>query len=142
MTNQQILTFLRGGHAHFTLESLKTGKHYSFQAIKSDTNKLLWISVLTDGDKYVYLGTVFYAPVGMTPSLKYTVTKKSTLNPKLHTILAWFFDLLNKDKTNNKLIFRHSGKCSRCQRKLTTPESIDSGIGPVCRIMMTGKEIS
>jgi hypothetical protein len=26
----------------------------------------------------------------------------------------------------------HDGHCSVCGRKLTTPESLDSGIGPVC----------
>jgi hypothetical protein len=28
----------------------------------------------------------------------------------------------------------HSGRCGRCGRKLTTPESLDSGLGPVCRM--------
>jgi hypothetical protein len=28
--------------------------------------------------------------------------------------------------------YHHEGRCIRCNRKLTTPESIESGIGPVC----------
>jgi hypothetical protein len=28
--------------------------------------------------------------------------------------------------------YRFEGRCRRCNRPLTTPESIDSGIGPVC----------
>ena len=31
----------------------------------------------------------------------------------------------------------HAGKCCRCGRKLTTPESIESGIGPECRKFIT-----
>lgn len=27
----------------------------------------------------------------------------------------------------------HEGRCARCGRKLTVPESIDSGLGPECR---------
>lgn len=27
---------------------------------------------------------------------------------------------------------KHEGKCGRCGRKLTNPESIETGIGPVC----------
>ena len=26
----------------------------------------------------------------------------------------------------------HSGKCGKCGKKLTTPESIKSGLGPYC----------
>jgi hypothetical protein len=28
--------------------------------------------------------------------------------------------------------FRHEGRCGRCGRTLTVPESIDSGFGPEC----------
>lgn len=28
--------------------------------------------------------------------------------------------------------FNFEGRCRRCNRKLTTPESVESGIGPVC----------
>ena len=32
-----------------------------------------------------------------------------------------------------KVEMKLSRKCFRCNRKLTTPESIDEGIGPICR---------
>jgi len=28
--------------------------------------------------------------------------------------------------------FYHSGNCAKCGRKLTTPESIKNGLGPIC----------
>ena len=33
----------------------------------------------------------------------------------------------------------HSGTCSRCGRVLTTPESIRSGLGPVCAELAAGE---
>ena len=30
------------------------------------------------------------------------------------------------------IVYHFAAKCRRCNRKLTTPESISSGIGPVC----------
>ena len=38
----------------------------------------------------------------------------------------------NPAKWENRLEFKFAGKCRKCNRKLTTPKSIDSGIGPVC----------
>lgn len=30
------------------------------------------------------------------------------------------------------LVYKYEGRCRKCNRRLTVPESIDSGIGPVC----------
>lgn len=128
MTNQQIMLFLLGGKATFTLESKKTGKHYTFKAVTSDNKKLIWISILTNGDEYIYLGTVFTT----SPNWIYKITAKSNPENKLHSILDWFFKLLNSNHLHPNLIFRHAGRCSRCSRKLTTPESLDAGMGPIC----------
>lgn len=131
MTNEQILTFLRGGKATFTIESKVTGKHYTFKVTApKNKNDLLWVSLLTGtNDEYHYLGTMFL----VNSRWQYRLTAKSKPEHKVHRIFAWFiFQLQRGADMNPDLVFRHSGVCSRCQRKLTTPQSIDLGMGPVC----------
>jgi hypothetical protein len=40
--------------------------------------------------------------------------------------------LLKYHQTNPDLEIWHSGRCGRCSRRLTVPESIAAGIGPDC----------
>ena len=40
--------------------------------------------------------------------------------------------LARGEDISGKVTIRHEGRCGRCGRKLTTPASIDTGIGPVC----------
>ncbi len=45
----------------------------------------------------------------------------------------WLIDhIVNGKQIPDHLEIRHSGKCGRCGRTLTTPESLDRGIGPEC----------
>lgn len=47
--------------------------------------------------------------------------------------LAWLVKGLAQGADLTKAVeLRHEGRCGRCGRKLTTPASIDTGIGPVC----------
>lgn len=39
----------------------------------------------------------------------------------------------NPDSYEDKVSILFEGRCIRCNRKLTTPESIRDGIGPICR---------
>src|ERR1700683_2736175 len=59
--------FLYAGHAIITLSSLRTGAHYTFEVCAATdqqpdgperTNARYFVKVLTDGDKYVYVGMI------------------------------------------------------------------------------------
>ena len=39
---------------------------------------------------------------------------------------------IKNNKIQKNLKIRHEGRCGRCNRKLTTPDSIDSCFGPEC----------
>ena len=48
-------------------------------------------------------------------------------------VIEWFFQHYFKNPNDYKTIkVYHSGKCGKCGKKLTTPESIKSGLGPYC----------
>lgn len=126
MTPQQVKAFVFAGNATFTIESLRTCKHYTFRVRKhSHKNYIYWVEMLTAPDTFTY--------AGMISNGAYACTHKSAnKGANVHRVLHWFFHRLTRELLHEKLVFRHKGTCGRCGRALTTPESIDTGLGPVC----------
>jgi hypothetical protein len=131
--------FILGGNAKFTVKSGKTGEHRTFRVSvnRRDRSKpiemrVYYASVLTGPDNessYTYMGIInkLSGDVVLTYASKFN---RDHLSMK---ILMWVTDHI----WNNKPIppgteIKHSGTCGCCGRTLTTPESIDRGIGPEC----------
>lgn len=121
--------FLFAGRAIFTLTSKRTGASYTYK-IEAGRNAFadrLFASVLTGPDN-----TSDYATLGMLGPDRLTV--RSTRNSSIAAdapsaqALAWFL----RNVTHPDVEVRHAGCCGRCGRLLTTPESIDRGLGPDC----------
>lgn len=54
-------------------------------------------------------------------------------------VFAWLVRLLDAGKQPPPgYEIRHAGRCGKCGRLLTVPESIESGIGPECSKKMKG----
>ena len=133
------LKFMRAGKAIMTIESKKTQKHFTFR-FKTPKNIdentpvkdiPIWVSVLTGPDNessYAFIGTIF--------GNKYYHSKKTNISQDALSVVAfkyWFNALVtNNQKRLNQIELYHSGKCMRCGRTLTTPESIELGVGPIC----------
>jgi len=126
--------FFEGGKAIFTVHNDK-GIHYTYKISK----KPKWpfcIYVLTGPDNnsnYTYLGV--YNPnnfrVYLTGKSKY---KDDTMMVK---VIRWAVARIGSGKpVPEGYGIKHDGRCCRCGRRLTTPESVDSGIGPECRKRM------
>lgn len=63
---------------------------------------------------------------------------KSKFKPgtKEHRVLVWAIHIIrNGSKLPDGYAIEHAGLCCRCGRTLTTPQSIEAGIGPVCADM-------
>jgi hypothetical protein len=45
---------------------------------------------------------------------------------------AWLFGHLLERRPLPRCTVHHEGRCGRCGRTLTVPESIESGFGPEC----------
>ncbi len=125
----QVKTFVRGGNARFTLVSKATGNRVTYRVRASKDGKVHFVKVLTGPDNtnaYTFLGTIFAdgtyrrgmrSPIGEdAPSAR---------------AFAWFFDHVAAGDIS-KLEFWHEGRCGRCGRVLTVPESIATGFGPEC----------
>ena len=45
---------------------------------------------------------------------------------------TWFWNRLRADADLSQCEVWHEGRCGRCSRVLTVPESLQTGLGPVC----------
>lgn len=132
--------FILAGKAIFTIvpserfsETYPCLPHYTYKVSKCKDKPFYFISLLTGPDNltdYTYLGLLF----NNNNKLEIKLTKKSryenTSVPVL--LLKAIFQRLNKNIELPLGTIRHEGRCGRCGRVLTVPESIDRGIGPEC----------
>ena len=131
-----ILDYLIGGHGTFTILNTHSGCRYTFKVstpADAEGDYPRFVAVLTGSDNtsdYQYLGQFRVRDW----KLVWSHGRKSSIKTTAKSALsdAWFFNALNADALPSFLEVIHEGTCCRCGRKLTTPESIEAGIGPVC----------
>jgi len=135
-----VLAFVFAGDARFTLVSKQTGTRFTYRVRKSEPDhagRCIWfVSVLTGADNtsnYSYIGTV-------RPMSAFKWGHKSRISEEAPSVsaFAWFVRLLVRCVETEtvelpSVEFWHEGRCGRCARALTVPESIASGLGPDCR---------
>ncbi len=136
-----IKKFMLAGKAIFTLESIRTGKWLTYQIkkkiFKKDINGesveiiFYFVSVLTGPENetsYTYLGTISSNFV-----VKLTAKSKIDESAISFKALSFFVSLLRNDELHKEIKVYHKGVCGKCGRALTTPNSLISGLGPICR---------
>jgi hypothetical protein len=121
--------FILGGNATVTFESKSTGARFTYRVRVSEDGSIHFVSVLTGENNetdYAYLGTIRGAV--------FNHGKKSKIGADAPSAkaFAWAFPALAGGKMPTGLNVWHEGRCGRCNRKLTVPESIASGFGPEC----------
>ena len=136
-TAADALTFIKGGKAVFTLSSEKTDTHFTFKVSQKDTGEgeavnltPFFVSVLNGPDNwenYQYIG--YIQADGESCLLAGAKGKPDA--PSFRSF-SWAWAHLNRGNIPEQLTIQHEGKCCVCSRRLTTPESISSGIGPIC----------
>ena len=139
--------FFLGGNAVFTVtvplefqrQHADVKDHYTFKIRFKPAEgrfKDTWfVSLLTGPDNtssYSYMGMLDIS------TAKITITRKSCCGESawskliLERVLACAFtNQLEKIEAAGWLLM-HEGRCCRCGRRLTVPESITAGIGPEC----------
>lgn len=152
---EAIRRYLLGGNCTLTLVSKTTGRRFTYR-VKSaakDRNQnwstnnqnrdLFFVSVLTGGDNnssYTYIGMLrrnAHDNAGSTYQYQWGHKSKLRQVSAQSVAFDWFVKMMEQFKPfEDKMEFWHEGKCGRCGRKLTVPESVASGIGPEC----AGKE--
>lgn len=126
--------FLLAGNAHVTFQSAKTGTRFTFRVVAAAPSSAStspvshFVHVLTGPDHYEYLGCLYERRF-------YRHGRKSRVAPGTPSAraFAWCWAKLSGGHMPETLAVYHEGRCGKCGRRLTTPESITSGLGPTCR---------
>lgn len=139
MTTEQTKNFILAGRAVFTISNGKPApdaRDYTFKVTrKTDPGRagnLYFVGLLTGSDNdsdYTYLGMLDHVTGWTRPTAKSTLLSTSTP----FVALNWALGLIwaGKPLSGNARL-QHVGRCGKCNRALTVPESIDSGLGPEC----------
>jgi hypothetical protein len=133
LTNDKVKRFVLGGNAIITLESGITSKHFTYKITRSKNDENLYFVKLLNGadnlSDYTYIGCYYADTKYFYPNKRY---KGSVVYswPKSLQAINFMFKFL--DNIPDKLHVYHEGRCCVCGRRLTTPESIEAGVGPEC----------
>ena len=130
------LAFMMAGNARVTFKSKTTGTRYTFRVRVSEDGKVHFVSLLTCSDNeasysyfgYIRRGVFFHGGA------------KAKVGRDAESVKAfeWVYRNLLVGEMHNALEIWHEGRCGRCNRALTVPESIEIGIGPECLEKMFG----
>lgn len=148
---EAIEPYVLGGNATVTVVSKTTGARFTYKVEQKrvrprkdgeteeeyDARKRRaydgprFVKVMTGPDNehcYTYVGHI-------DEKRRFRLDRRSKLSANAPSVSAWqwFWSALRaKSEKIDQCEVWHDGRCSRCGRKLTVPESVASGIGPVC----------
>jgi len=128
------LQFMLAGKAILTAQSLKSKKHYTYKILKAKgaIGNCFLVFVLTGPDNsndYTYMG-MFNHDDGK--GVFRTTKSRIAADAKSFLAFNWIYKKLKSGGLPAGLYLQHAGKCGRCGRKLTHPDSLETGIGPEC----------
>ena len=137
------LRFMFSGNAVLTVVNRKSGSRLTFKiqrAKEAKHGRRPWFVKLGSGPAFDYIGLIGERSQD-TPDARLRVKRGGTLQEQRGVAaFEWILRTLNTSKmaaTITPLIeIWHEGKCGRCARPLTDPESIKTGFGPECRKRM------
>jgi hypothetical protein len=143
--------YVLGGRATVTVVSTSTGTRFTYKVEQKRVgprksgetpeqyrvrkqaahDSVRFVKVMTGPDNehsYTYIGH-------LTEDREFRLDRRSKLSATAPSVAAWrwFWSVVRtkSDKIDQCEVW-HDGCCSRCGRKLTVPESVASGLGPVC----------
>lgn len=132
LTADVALRFMMAGKAIVTLKSLASGTHFTYRLGMMDNGNIL-VGLLNGPDNnanYKYMGLIrrgVYFHGRRTP-------RAGDIGPDAPAARAfvWSYGNIVKGFMPSSLQVLHEGRCGRCSRRLTHPDSIMSGFGPEC----------
>ena len=128
--------FISAGNATFTIETPEQRWTFRFRRVEDEGRKpITFVNLLTGPDNeadYTYVGVfdTFTEQVKTTRASKFA--QDSLMVRALNRVLLRVWQNDHETMEAHGWRIYHEGKCGRCGRTLTVPESIKSGFGPEC----------
>lgn len=127
LRGQQLRDFVFAGNALFTILNKDNGVYLTYK-IKKHKDDDVWFVKALHGHNYVFIGTCF-----SDKKFKYSASSSLDMGDKKVAAIEWFLQYFFNNQNKYPMVeVYHHGKCGHCCKTLTTPESIKTGIGPVC----------
>lgn len=136
--------FIFAGRAIFTVKNNQTGNRFTFKVIKSKNKHNVseeecpyWVKVLTmadntDNNSFKFIGV-------LSQKWAFSFSKGSPIKSSSTSVQValWYFKAILDESilAYPYVITYHMGRCGRCGKLLTVPESIVSGYGEECMKM-------
>lgn len=136
---ESVADFVLGGRSLFTLVNTATENRFTYKVTRKSgddadyPDRPYFVSLMTGPDNvlsYSYIGVIF-------PNQNFRWTSKSRVGRDSQGVRAfdWFFNSILRNPNRElpaSVDVMHHGRCGRCNRVLTVPESIETGLGPIC----------
>ena len=143
LPNDRIQDFVLAGKALFTVLNTETEGRFTYKVTRAPEKdkdgtpyraSLWFVKVLTGSDNtsaYSFIGT--FQRFGDGPVF-FRHSRKSPISERAVSVqgAVWLAARLTDGQYPAKMAVYHEGRCGRCGRVLTVPESIETGLGPSC----------
>jgi len=129
------LAYMFAGRAVVTIANVETGNRFTYKVkrMEGDDGVVRYFINLLRGpdneDDYSYMGMMVE---GQGRGMITTRASKVTERAVSFQAFNWVLAALRADRLPEKIKIYHEGRCGRCGRRLTVPESIEMGLGPEC----------
>lgn len=130
-TKEATLRYMLAGNARITVVSKSIGQRFTYRIRRPDNKSPHFVQLLNGPDNcndYLFFGTIF-------DGKDFRWSQKAKVGKTAPSVLAfmWFWQALMAGRAHVQADIYHEGRCGRCGRALTVPESVTTGLGPECR---------
>lgn len=148
--NADAVAFVTAGNATVTLVSLRTGARFTYkvEAPRKRTERggltrdfdanVRFVSLMNgpcNESSFGYVGFCKRDAAGNWTFVHGRAKAKAGADAPSVKGFAWFL----RNPGSDLVEIHHSGRCGKCGRKLTVPESIETGFGPECAARLNNR---
>jgi hypothetical protein len=127
ISNDKAVSYILGGKSFVTFQNPLTENRFTYKVVKHKVDDIYFVHVLTNPEVYMFLGTI------RNYGFRYSNKSKINRDAKSVIVFDYVFHHLIMETLNSTIEIFHDGRCSKCGRQLTDPESVEYGLGPYCR---------
>jgi len=129
-----VAKFMLAGNSTFTLHNMISNARITYKVRQAEAKEdgeekpnFFFVSYLNGPDNWTN-----YEYIGIIDNNGFCTTKKTRVSEDAPSLKGFKWLYRHMTNISQPMEVCHEGKCGRCGRKLTVPESIKSGFGPEC----------